>query len=67
MTRNAETPGAGGRSGARRVSACSADISDNTPPLLAVQATRLLRQFKVSHAVALTIAELAFENGRAMR
>jgi hypothetical protein len=46
---------------------CSAADSSENTTLVAIQATRLLRRFKVSDAVALTIAELAFENGRSMR
>lgn len=46
------------------MSACTADILDNTATIRAVQATRLLQQIKVSQAVALTLAELAFQNGR---
>jgi hypothetical protein len=64
MQTNGKAPGAGRRARAQELSACSADILDHTPNLLTVQAKRLLRQFKVSQAVALTIAELAFESGR---
>ncbi len=49
------------------MSAWTADTLDKTPPLTAIQASRLLQRFKVSEAVALTIAELAFETGRASR
>jgi hypothetical protein len=62
-----EAPGAGRRTRAQEMSACSADTLDNTTPLITVQATRLLRRFNISGAVAHAIAELAFENGRAMR
>jgi hypothetical protein len=64
MQINGKAPGAGRRTRAQESSARSADILDITPPLVAIQAARLLRQFKVSQAVALTIAELAFESGR---
>jgi hypothetical protein len=65
MQLNRKAPGAGRRREALEWSACSADVPDHTPPLLTVQATRLLRRFAISSAVAQTIAELAFENGRA--
>ncbi len=41
------------------------DTEDNTGALTAVQAARLIRQFKLSETLARTVAELAFANGRA--
>jgi hypothetical protein len=64
MQMNRKAVGAGRRATAQELSAWSADTLDNTPPLIAVQAARLLRRFNISDAVAQTIAELAFANGR---
>ncbi len=65
--KNREAPGAARRSGAPECVFLAVDTPDDTPPLTAIQATRLLRQFKVSEAVAQTLAELVFETWRASR
>jgi hypothetical protein len=64
MTQKAETLGAR-RTRVPRCVCLAADTSDHTAPLTAVQAARLLRKFKASEAVAQTLAELVFANGRA--
>lgn len=49
-----------------RASECvawTADSSEHTTPL-ALQATRLLRRFGMSPALALTVAEIAFDHRR---
>jgi hypothetical protein len=67
MPQKSETRRAFGRRRAPEMSAVAADNSDNSAPLLVVQATKLLQRFNVSMPVARTIAELAFEAGRADR
>jgi hypothetical protein len=64
---NRRAPDACRRPGAQGCVFRAVDTEDNTGALTAVQAARLLRQFKVSEAVALTIAELAFSTGRTSR
>jgi hypothetical protein len=53
--------------GARRASELSLWTADNpevTTSTHALQATRLLHRFKLSPALAVALAELAFRNGR---
>ncbi len=67
MEINRKALGAARRTRAQEMSAWTADTLDNTPPLSAIQASRLQRQFKVSEAVAQTLAESVFETWRASR
>ncbi len=62
-----ETRGAGGRTRASECVAWTADTSTNTENLLAVQAARLCRRFKLSHELAAVVAELAFTTKEATR
>ncbi len=50
---------------AQKIAAVAArDLENSTENLLGKQAARILRQFGVSPALAVTIAELAFDHGR---
>ncbi len=58
------------RLGTGRASECvawTADTSDNTENLIAVQSARLCRRFGISPALAVTVAELAFTTREAAR
>ncbi len=65
--KNRKAPGAVGRAGAPEGVFRAVDITEHTVTVRAVQAARLLQRIKVSQAVALTLAELVFSNGRATR
>lgn len=67
MSQKRETRRAVGRRRAPECVFLAVDTQDNATPLLTVQAARLLRRFSMSHALALRIAELAFEAVRAER